>query len=111
MLDSASSPPYGRGGGTTDRSPLTALRPINPDKASFVTLHANANLFIIKKVIDANVGNVANVMKLASGDLLVEALNSAQIKSLLKLRYVHNIEIEASIPVSMNSCRGIVTHA
>ena len=118
MTDSASSPPHGRGGGTTDRPPLTDLRPINPDKASFVTLRAkgqtrlsNVNSFIIKKVIDGNVGNVVNVKKLASGDLLVQALNSAQIKSLLKLRCIHDIEIEASIPVSMNSCRGVVTHA
>ena len=118
MMDSASSPPYGRGGGTTDRSPLTDLRPINPDKASFVTLNgkgqarlSSANSFFIKNVMDANVDNVVNVKKLASGNLLVEALNSAQIKSMLKLWYVHNIEIEASIPMLMNSCMGVVTHA
>ena len=95
MTDSASSPPHSWGEGTTDRPPMTDLRPINPDNASFVTLHAigqtrlsNVNSFIIKKVIDANVGDVVNVKKLASGDLLVQALNSAQIKSLLKPRFL-----------------------
>ena len=28
----------------------------------------------------------------------------------MKLRRMHHIEIEASIPVSMNSCRGVASH-
>ena len=48
--------------------------------------------------------------KLASGDLLVQTLNVSQVKSLLKLRIIHDIEIEAFIPVSMNSCRGFASH-
>ena len=96
---------------------MTAQLPIDPDKATYVTLHAKGqtrlstvNPFIIKKVIDGHIGNVLNVKKLASGDLLVHTLNVNQVKSLLKLRYVHDIEVEASIPVSMNSCRGVASH-
>ncbi|MPC47857.1 hypothetical protein E2C01_041616 [Portunus trituberculatus] len=39
--------------------------------------------------------------KLASGDLLVQTVN---------LWFIHDIEIEASIKVSMNSCRGVASH-
>ena len=117
MPDSTPPPPR-RGRDMTDGPPQTELRPINPDNANFVTLRAkngqtrlsNVNSFIIRKVIDGNVGRVANVKKLASGDLLIETLTPNQTKSLLKLRYVHDIEIEASIPVSMNTCKGVVTH-
>ena len=48
--------------------------------------------------------------KLASGDLLVQTLKVSQVKSLLKLRIIHDIEIEAFIPVSMNSCQGVASH-
>ena len=117
MPGGAPLPPPTRGREDSDRPPPTARLPIDPDKATFVTLHAkgqtrlsNVNGFIIKKVIDGNVGNVINVKKLASGDLLIHTLNSSQVKSLMKLRYIHDIEVEASIPVSMNSCRGVASH-
>ena len=112
-----SSPPPPRGREGTDRRPQTARLNIDPSKATYVTLHSktstrlsSVNSFIIKKVIDCNVGNVVNVKKLASGDLLVQTLNVSQVKSLLKLRTIHDIEIEAFIPVSMNSCRGVASH-
>jgi len=53
---------------------------------------------------------VKNVKKLASGDLLVETFTSAQIRDLLKLRKFHTFDVEVSIPVSMNSCKGVITH-
>ena len=34
-----------------------------------------------------------------------------QIKSLLKLQTIHEIQIENSIPVSMNSCRRVASHS
>ena len=117
MADGPAPPPPPRGREDSDRQSPTARLCIAPDKATYVTLHSKTdtrlstvNSFIIKKVIDCNVGNVVNVKKLASGDLLVHTLNVSQVKSLLKLRFIHNIEIEASIPVSMNSCRGVVSH-
>ena len=117
MADGPSSPPPPRGREDSDRRPPTARLSIAPDKASYVTLHSKTatrlstvNSFIIKKVIDCNIGNVLNVKKLASGDLLVHTNNVTQVKSLLKLRFIHDIPIEASIPVSVNSCRGVVSH-
>lgn len=118
MADGPSSPPPRRGREDTDRPPLTARLSVNPDNATFVTLTAkdkktrlsSVNSFIIKKVIDGNIGNVVTVKKLASGDLLVHTLNVSQVKSLLKLRFMHDIEIEASIPLSMNSCRGVASN-
>ena len=76
--DGLSSPPLPRGREGTDRQPLTARLNIDPNKAIYVTLHSKTatrlstvNSFIIKKVIDCNIGNVVNVEKLARGDLLV----------------------------------------
>ena len=92
MPDGLSSPPLPRGREDTDFRPLTARLNIDPDKATFVTLHSKTatrlstvNSFIIKKVISCNVGNVVNVKKRASGDLLVQTINVSQGKSLLKL--------------------------
>ena len=117
MPDGPASPPPPRGREDNDRPPPTARLCIAPDKATYVTLRSKTNTrlstvnsFIIKKVIDCNIGNVVNVKKLASGDLLVHTINVSQVKSLLKLRFIHDIEIEASIPVSMNSCRGVASH-
>ena len=42
---------------------------------------------------------------------LVSVLNVTQVKSLLKLRFIHDIEIEAFIQVSMNPSRGIASHS
>ena len=67
------------------------------------------NSFIMKKVIDFNIDNAVNAKKLASGNLLVQTLNVSQVKSLLKLQLIHDIEIEAFIPVSMNSCRRVAS--
>ncbi len=79
--------------------------PIDPDKATFVILTAKdesfkistMNMFIVKKVIDGNVGNVVICKKLASGDLLAQTCTVLQVRSLLKLRFIHNVEVEASI--------------
>ena len=87
MPDGLSSSPLPRGREDTDRRAPTATLNIDPDKATFVTLHSKTttslstvNSFIIKKVIDCNIGNVVNVKKLASGDLLVRTLNVSQVK-------------------------------
>ena len=82
LPDGLSSPPLPRRREDTDRRPLTARLNIDPNKATYVTLHSktstrlsSVNSFNIKKVIDCNIGNVVNVKKLASGDLLVQTLN------------------------------------
>ena len=110
-------PPPSRGREGPDRPPPKTPRPISYDQATFVTLKSKTqtrlstvNSFIIKKVINVNIGTFTNVKKLASEDLLIETFNSKQVSSLMKLRRMHDIEIEASIPVSMNSCRGIASH-
>lgn len=117
MPDGPFSPPQGRGREGTDRPPLTARLSIDPDQTTYVTLHtkgqtrlSSVNSFIIKKVIDGNIGNSVNVKKLASGDLLVHTLNGNQVKSPLKFRLIYDIENEASIPLSMNSWRGVASH-
>ena len=118
------SPSSFRGGGvppdrmtTTER--LTARRPLDPNFATFVMLHskdpdrklARLSPFIIKKVIDYNVqGEVKNVKRLASGDLRIETFICVQVKQLLKFKTFHDIPTEASIPVSENSCRGVLYH-
>ena len=118
------SPSSFRGGGTPpDRIAMTerptTRRPLDPNFATFVTLHsrdpdrklARLSPVIIKKVIDYNVqGEVKNVKRLASGDLRIETFNCVQVKQLLKLRTFHDIPTEASIPVSENSCRGVLYH-
>ena len=99
--------------------PTTTRRPLDPNFATFVTLHskdperklARLSPVIIKKVIDYNVqGEVKNVKRLASGDLRVETFNCIQVKQLLKFRTFHDIPTEASIPVSDNSCKGVLYH-
>ncbi|KAK3869753.1 hypothetical protein Pcinc_024981 [Petrolisthes cinctipes] len=94
------------------RTPLD----IDVKNASFVMLHATGsaplaglNPFIVQKVIDGWAGVVESVKKLASGDLLVKTFNSKQVATLLKLRQIHNYEVEAKIPQAMNSCRGVIT--
>lgn len=48
--------------------------------------------------------------KLATGDLLVQTINVSQVKLMLKLQFIHEIEIETFIRVFMNSCRRVVSH-
>ena len=90
---------------------------IELNKAICVTLHSktttclsSVNYLITKKVNDCNIGNAINVNKLATGDLLVQTFNLSQVKSLLKLRFIHDIKIEAFITVSKKLCEGIASH-
>ena len=75
-------PPPPRGREDIDRRPPTARLNNDPNKTTYVPLHSRTstslstvNSFIIKQVIDCNIGNVVNVKKLASCDLLVQTLN------------------------------------
>ncbi|KAK3889015.1 hypothetical protein Pcinc_006891 [Petrolisthes cinctipes] len=125
MLPSLPTPPPYSGGGGHDRPPpprtdgRTETRtPLDIDvkNASFVMFHATGsaplaglNPFIVQKVIDGWAGVDESVKKLASGDLQVKTFNSKQVAILLKLRQIHNYEVEAKIPQAMNSCRGVIT--
>ncbi|KAK3892456.1 hypothetical protein Pcinc_003689 [Petrolisthes cinctipes] len=124
MLPSLPTPPPYSGVGGHDRPPprndgrYETRTPLDIDvkNASFVMFHATGsaplaglNPFIVQKVIDGWAGVVESVKKLASGDLLVKTFNSKQVASLLKLRQIHNYEVEAKIPQAMNSCRGEIT--
>ena len=90
---------------------------VDPIHTTFVTLHpttdkkiSTLNAFIIKKVLDyATTDSVESAKKLANGDLLVKTFNCVQVKQLLKLKTLHDVPVEASIPVNLNSCRGVVT--
>ena len=105
------------GNSTHDRSRPESLTSSQLDKAKFVTLHslgstplAKLNPFIIKKVIDYCVGgHVESVRKLASGDLSVICKSPDQVRDLLKLRKFHDLDVEAVIPLSLNSCKGVAT--
>ena len=90
MAEAASPPPLSRRKEGPDRSPPTTTGPITHEQATFVTLKSKiqtrlstVNSCLIKKVIDVNIGTVANVKILASGDLLVETLNAKQVTSLI----------------------------
>ena len=83
-------PPPAGGRGDPDQRPLTAKLDVNPDNATFVTIHAlgdtplsKVSPFIIKKVIDYHAGEVDSVRKLNSGDLLVKTISPSQIKKLM----------------------------
>lgn len=59
--------------------------------------------------MDGNVGNLDNCRSLGSGDLPGQTRTVFQVRGLLRLGLIHDVEVEASIPISMNSCRGVVT--
>ena len=63
------------------------LTDANPTNGS--TSLASLNPFLIKKVIDGYAGAVERVKKVADGDLLIETINSSQVKDLLKLHKFH----------------------
>ena len=102
---------------THDRPQTRPVGDINVNNARFVTLHAlgstplaKLNPFLVKRVIDYNVGgSVDAVRKLASGDLLVNVNTPSQVRDLLRLKKFHDLDVEASIPVSMNSCKGVAS--
>ena len=71
---------------------------------------ASLNPFIIQKVIDGQVtGRVEFVKKLASGDLLIKVVDGSQVRDLRKLRMIHNINVVVSVPVNLNTCKGVIT--
>lgn len=109
------TPLIGKGETPPDRTigRPTTRHPLDHTFAISVTLHsfdpdpklARLSSFIITKVTDYNVhGEVKYVKRHASRDLKVETFTCVQVKSLLKLKAFLDIPIEASIPLSENSC-------
>ncbi|XP_071520510.1 uncharacterized protein [Panulirus ornatus] len=80
----------------------------------FVNIHetgstplASLNPFLIRKVTNGWSGPVDMVRKLASGDL-VKVRWANQVADLLKLTQFHIHKVVVTIPVSTNSCWGII---
>ncbi|KAK4317776.1 hypothetical protein Pmani_011174 [Petrolisthes manimaculis] len=135
MADPSTSLPPPQGGGlTTNDHPKTkadnigtptADRPRRQDidipslNARYVNVRCvdesqslkTVNPFIIKKVLDGQVGgSLEFAKKLRDGSLLVKVLNSSQVKDLLKLTQIHSFKVKTTIPVGPNTCKGVIFH-
>ncbi|XP_055944315.1 uncharacterized protein LOC129975286 [Argiope bruennichi] len=65
--------------------------------------------FLVHKLIQSHIGEVKNVKKLKSGDLLIEVSNSSQAITLRKLTTLGNIEVNVSVHISSNFSRGVIS--
>ncbi|KAK3865707.1 hypothetical protein Pcinc_028717 [Petrolisthes cinctipes] len=111
MADSNGTPTADR-----QRQPDVKIPPMN---ARYVNIRCvdegqslkNFNPFIVKKVLDGQVGgSLAAANKLRDGSILVKVLKASQVKDLLKLTQIHNFKVKATIPVGPNTCKGVIFH-
>ncbi|XP_055925539.1 uncharacterized protein LOC129957299 [Argiope bruennichi] len=65
--------------------------------------------FLVEKSLTGNIGEVASVRKLRSGDLLVEVSSRQQSHKILKLKSFGPIPVTITPHGSMNSSRGVIT--
>ena len=128
----ADNPPPPQGGGSTSDRPLTNAdlkrtpdnnRPQRPpivipsENAMFVNVKCtrenqtlqNVNPFIIKRVLDkCNDRGFESVKKLRDGSLLVKVNFASQVKDLLNLKTIHDIPVKVTLPIGLNTCKGVV---
>ena len=87
---------------------------IDPDKARNVFLHseqtrlADLNPFLLRKCLAFFTEDVSQVRKLRSGDLQVTTTSGKATRDLLKAKKFHTFDVVASLPRSLNSCRGVI---
>ncbi|XP_055943826.1 uncharacterized protein LOC129974998 [Argiope bruennichi] len=65
--------------------------------------------FIVHKLILSHIGEVKNVKKLKSGDLLIEVSNPTQAATLSKLTALGNIKVNVSVHRNLNFSRGVIS--
>lgn len=78
---------------------------IKPTQGSFEKISP----FLIQKTVNSMVGNVKNIKKLRSGDLLIEVANSSQAKNIKKLSHFQNIPVSVSPHTTLNFSRGVIS--
>ena len=66
--------------------------------------------FVVEKTIKGCAGEVKNVTKLRSGNLLIECVRKQQSLNLLALQRIGNVEINSSPHRSLNSSQGIIRY-
>ncbi|GBN56290.1 hypothetical protein AVEN_10774-1 [Araneus ventricosus] len=65
--------------------------------------------FLVHKLILSFIGEVKNIKKLKSGDLLIEVSNSNQAKTLSKLTELGDLKVNVSVHRNLNFSRGVVS--
>ncbi|GFY21427.1 putative RNA-directed DNA polymerase from transposon X-element [Trichonephila clavipes] len=67
--------------------------------------------FLIQKGLSATVGSIKAVIKMRSGDLLVEVSTTKQAEQLLALQLLANIPITVLPHANLNSSRGVISES
>ncbi|GBO13770.1 hypothetical protein AVEN_242254-1 [Araneus ventricosus] len=65
--------------------------------------------FLVHKLILSTIGEVKNVKKLKSGDLLIEVSNASQATTLSKLTTLGKINVKVSAHKNLNFSRGVIS--
>ncbi|GBM85003.1 hypothetical protein AVEN_168907-1, partial [Araneus ventricosus] len=65
--------------------------------------------FLVQKLILSNIGEVKNVKKLRSGDLLIEISNPSQAVTISKLTTLGNLKVNTSVHRNLNFSRGVIS--
>ncbi|GBN93802.1 hypothetical protein AVEN_219924-1 [Araneus ventricosus] len=65
--------------------------------------------FLVHKLFLSHIGDVKNVKKLKSGDLLIEVLNPNQAKTLGKLTKLGELNVNVSVHRNLNFSRGVIS--
>ncbi|GBM36692.1 hypothetical protein AVEN_221960-1 [Araneus ventricosus] len=65
--------------------------------------------FLVQKLILSNIGEVKNVKKLRSGDLLIEISNPSQAVTLSKLTTLGSLKVNTSVHRNLNFSRGVIS--
>ncbi|GBN37852.1 hypothetical protein AVEN_16439-1 [Araneus ventricosus] len=65
--------------------------------------------FLVHKLILSTIGEVKNVKKLKSGDLLIEVSNASQATTLSKLTTLGHLNVKVSAHKSLNFSRGVIS--
>ncbi|GBO13354.1 hypothetical protein AVEN_41245-1 [Araneus ventricosus] len=81
------------------------VKRLSTNKESFVTVSP----FLVQKSISNNVGEVASVRKLRSGDLLIEVASKIQSQKIVALKTVGIIPVTISPHSSLNTSKGIIS--
>nr|BDT62484.1 MAG: hypothetical protein [Melicertus latisulcatus pemonivirus] len=103
---------------TNDR-PRSPSADIAPENARCVNIRCvnenqslrNLNPFILKKALDGQVkGSFDFVSKLRDGSLLVKVQLKSQIKDLLKVTQINDLNVKVTILIGPNTCKGVIFH-
>ncbi|GBN82710.1 hypothetical protein AVEN_250895-1 [Araneus ventricosus] len=65
--------------------------------------------FLVQKLILSNIGEVKNVKKLRSSDLLLEISNPSQAVTLSKLTTLGSLKVNTSVHRNLNFSRGVIS--